>query len=599
MKKLMALFFVLLLCMGLFAGCGDKEDSNSASSTAGPSADDGIFSTEDVAFVDADGKSNYSIVRASEVTSAVTSIVTETRKKIIAVIGSSNASSLKNLSDETDGTDQYEILIGMTNRSETKQAKDYLIASTGGRVNDYIIATIGKKIVIYAMSETALQTACDYFVANYIKLEGVKGGIKYVYATEGSYTECTVNGVKLSNYCVVKPRFNIPYVVQLQIETMVEELTETTGYSPEIVEDNIAAADYEIIVGSADREGVTAVANRDEYSIVVSDKKIYLNGGSPAATAMAVSELCKMLKTGKVEKTDSVTAASYETAVASYDKSKYYIPTWVDDFDYYDGGVNGIDTTKWRVLEMGEDSNPGQNGRTSVRTSDILKVEDGVLKAYAGYDSQYYYGFKLKTDTTMTYRYGILEMSAILPHGDAFWISLWANSYEPESPAAYMTEINVVEMFGNSASEASNCHGWLRSERNDVYEAVWKPQGYPDHWSLDSGFSGDKRYSCPEGKFNDGFHTFTYIWDENTCAFACDGNLYFSLDLNADPVYKDTLCQRLHLILSEAVCFASGSGKNMADDAPEWTESNNFEIDYVHIYQLDDGKSELVYNPRG
>ncbi len=593
MKRTLALLIAVLMCFGLFMGCSGDGDTTSTASQGGTV--DGIFSTADVKFVDG-GEAVYRIVRAEgdDDAAKIAAFVFKQAKDKYSI-------SMKNVDDKADGTDVYEILVGDTNRDESKQAKDYLVENAGGRVNDFIICTIGKKIVINAMNNDSLQKGCDYFVNNFVKAEGVKGGIKYLNITEGNFFGAKINGTKLGKFVFVKPRFNTGYIVQHGLEEANKLLTEKTGYALEIVEDHNAASEYEVIVGNAKRDGVESVADKNSYSIKISGKKVYLNGGSPAAVAMAVSELAKMLCAGELSDADSVATGDYNAAVAGYDTSKYYTTVWADDFDDAVGDhETGVDLSKWA---WATDSAEGLNGRTSVRSqkADHLFVSNGMLNFYAAYDDQYYYGFKLTTNKRMTFRYGILEMSAILPHsnGSGFWISLWANSVNGISdtaPSAFFTEVNVVEMFGNSGSEASNLHGWLKGDGRAIYDELWGPNGagLETHWSLDGKYSAYKRYSCPEGRFNDGLHTFTYIWDENTSKFACDGNVYFELDHNEQPHYKDTFTQPIYLILSQATCFAQQLSCP-ADDDPVWQESNNFQIDYVHIYQKQDGASLLTY----
>ncbi len=589
MKKFFTLTLCLLLLACLFSGCGDEKKTTD-SSTADTASD--IFSTADVKFLSESNESVYIIIRpeSSKENTAVANYLYKKMKDALGV-------NIKNLDDSTDGNDQYEILLGETNRQETALVKDYFINEIGGRVSDYIIATVGKKIVIYALSTESLQAASEYFIKSILTKDGVKGGIKHTQVTAGSFVNSAINGQRLSRFQIVKQRFNESYMVQNSIEEAIVTLTETTGYKLDIVEDHNAASEYEIIVGNANRDGVTKVTNADEYSVKISGKKVYLNGGCPQAIAMAVSEFAKLAANGTVTDADSKTG-SYSQTFSTYDASKTYTRTWGDDFNYVSAGKNGVDSSAWNILEPGDKDAEGQNGRTSVRTSDILKVdENGIFNAYAGYDDNYYYGFMLHTKGKMHYLYGILEMSAKLPHGESFWISLWANSYHIGHQAAYLTEVNVVEMFGNSKTEASNMHGWLKSSAyaKQYYEDVWKPKGYADHWSLDAGYSNEKKYTCPEGNLGDAFHTYSYIWTPNGAKFACDGNVYFELDFNKEEIYKETFTQRLYVTLSEAVCFASNG--NMPDDSPAWEQSNNFQVDYVHIYQKADGLHELEINP--
>ncbi|MBO5747191.1 MAG: family 16 glycosylhydrolase [Clostridia bacterium] len=578
----LVLIFVLALCV--FAGCGgSKSDSDTGK------AEDNIFSTDDVKFVDGNGESVYRIIRPDGGDSSAAGIVFKQMKSTLGIV-------VKNVTDSTDGTDQYEILVGDTNRPESAKAKEYLIDNVGGRVNDYIICTIGKKIVIQGMSLEALKLASEYFHSNFVKPSVIKGGINYTCATKGDFIDVKINGVPINKFVFVKQRYNMSYVTQVQIEEAMTLITQKTGFALKLVEDNVDAAQNEIVIGDAKRDGVEKITDHDKYSVKVSGDKVYLNGGSPSSKGIAVSEFAKMLESGTVTDANSV-AGSYTKTVASYDDSKLYKTVWSDDFDApSDTHPTGVDLNKWVFMN---DGSTGHNGRKSSRSQnpEHLFVKDGMLNFYATFDEERYYGFKIVTKNKMQFQYGVLEMSAILPDSGStgsFWIALWAATIHENNPTAFNPEINVVEMFGNSASFASNMHGWMNKFQKDYYDSYWAPQGVKDHWSLDGKYSNDKKYYCPEGKFNDGLHTFSYIWTKDLCSFACDGNVFFSLDPNEKQQWNETFAQPLYIILSQATSFITRE-KCLDDNAPEWTTSNNFQIDYVHVYQKNDGIHQFSY----
>ncbi|MBO5913398.1 MAG: family 16 glycosylhydrolase [Clostridia bacterium] len=591
MKRVLTFVLAMLMCVVLFVGCGGSEGNESNNASVNEGVNNGAFSTEDVKYFDANNDAVYRIVRPQndEGAGALAGVLFKNIKQKIGA-------TLKNVSDTEDGNDIYEILVGNTNRTETETAKQYLLTNLDGRYNDYIVCTIGKKIVIYSRSEKGMQEACDYFVANFVSANGVKGGIFYTHAADGDFVAATINGVKLGAFTIVKQRYNESYVTVQQVEKANELFVEKTGYMLEMVDDNVVATDYEIIIGDANREGVVAHTNTDEYSVVISGKKVYLNGGSPSARAMAVNEFAKMITSGPVTDGNSVKNASYSLNLANYDTSNFYTKTWYDDFDEPVGKhVTGIDLTKWAFSTEG--ASAGHNGRNCKRakTDDMLFVANGMLNFFATYDDKSYYGFKIYTKNMMLYHYGILEMSAILPHGDAFWVALWGGSDKNHSNAAYNSEINVVEMFGNSTGFASNLHGWVNDNNIGYYETKWKPLGYGTHWSFDGNqYGNDKKYYLTEGKFNDDMHTFSYVWDEDICGFACDGNLFFSINPNDQELWKETFDDPMHVILSQATGFASRQSCAPDDDI-SWEETNNFQIDYVHIYQLDKDSHYITY----
>ena len=594
MKRIIALLFVLALTLGMFAGCGKDKGNNGSSGNGSsePTLTNDIFSTEKVTYLNEDGSAVYRIVRPADDDTPVpsTQYLFKQMKNILGV-------NCRNVTDAEDGNDVYEILVGNTNRPETALAKTYLTEHTGGRYNDYIICTIGKKIVIYGQSADAMSQAAEYFVPNFCKPEGVEGGIHYTKAADGSFESMTVNGVEVGKFSLVRPHYNSSYLTEIEMEKMRDSVYQKTGYMMNIVHDTqTEPADYEIIVGNTNREGVETITNYDEYKITVSGKKVYINGGSAHATAMGVSEFAKIVAAGAMTDASSVTG-SYETAMNSYDKATNYYKTWGDDFD-----VPELDKTKWRQVIHPEGQNAGLNGKTSVRSGDPndVFVSDGKFYICAREDSEYYYGGMIRTDRTMSYKYGYLEMSSIIPHGKGFWIALWACSndtsspFEPGKPKILGPEIDIVECFGNSNSYAANCHSWPTTNG--------KNEGYA-HTSLDGAEYGSlKRYTSVDSDkgvvLGDDFHTYGFLWDNTQMGFTCDGDLFFTY--NTTTTYADMECfnQSMYLIFSMALAFEGSPLPEITDDPVEWAETNKYVLDWLNIYQKDDGLHELDWYGR-
>ncbi len=595
MKKVLSLMMVLVLVVGLLVGCGgdDKKAKDEAgnnttnNSVATPSGDspnvDGIVSTADVNFKTGDN-STYRIVRPEGDTNA-TSVAQYIFKQMRDKLGV----NARNVSDTEDGTDAYEILVGMTNREESKKAAQYLEGKAGGRYSDYVICTIGKKICIYSKNPEILKPAAEAFVADYLKAEPIKGGINAVKASEGNFESIKVNGVEVGKFNFVRPHFNSSWLTECEMEEIVDTVYNKTGYMMSINHDTQSSPeDYEIIVGNTTREGVEAVTDYDQYKITVKGKKVYINGGSAHATAMGVSEFSKML-TGEITDASSV-VGSYNTAMASYDKSKEYYWTWGDDFD-----LPELDLTKWGQ-EKESNQSPGQNGKTSVRSSDPndVFVSDGKFYICARQDDHYYYGGMIRTQRTMEYKYGYAEMSSVIPQGDSFWIAWWAcsndavSSVDPSAPKLLSPEIDIVECFGNSKYYAANCHSWPTTTGTNEYGYV--------HTSLDGTTYGEaKKYTLEdEGKvLGNDFHTYGFLWDNTKMGFTCDGDLYFVYDTT--KTYEDIECfnHSMYFIYSMALGFADAPGNPITEDPVEWSETNKLILDWMHLYQKDDGLHEL------
>ena len=575
MKRFIVLLMSVILCFGLFVGCGSG-DTASNNGSEGGSVSDGVFFKGDVKFITGDNEAVYIIVRpdGNDDATAVSQIVFKKYKDV-------TGATAKNQSDASDGTDKYEILIGDTNRPETATAKQYLAEKVGRRYDDFIVCTIGKKIVIYSQSKKGLQSAADYFVSNYLKKDGFSGGILYTEAAKGEFTDVNINGVNIAYFRIVRPHFNFSYLVQLEIDNLINTVYTKMGYMLDCVHDEYAKDyDYEIIIGDVSFTGSEKISDLDSYKVTVDGKKVYLNGGSAYATAMAVSEFTKLLAT---DVTDSVSkAGSYNDNVKNYDKNtlKY---AWGDDFN-----GDALDTSKWYQSTMKESGTKGENGKTSVRSDNPndVYVNDGKFHICARQDEQYYYGGRITSQKTMRYKYGYLEMSAVLPHGSDFWVALWACGDAGQATSDQMNmypEIDVVECFGNSAMYYANCHSWptMYGEQNGLV-----------HTSLDDTHANEKKYQCPDSKrLTETFHTYGMMWTPDAMTFVCDADPYFTYNFRDDNEDKNTFNQEMYLIISMALGFENNSTSINNATPDDWEYTNKYIVDWVNIYQKDDGKS--------
>lgn len=579
MKKLFSIVLCLLLMVSLLA-CGggeSKKDGDNSASDIGAEV-----SHEDIVYIDDAGESVYTIIRPAEGELEEGNCASFVFKQLKEKLGI----NVRNTSDESDGTDAYEILVGGTNRPESVQALQILEAKTGARYDDYIVCSIGKKIVINAFNVEGLNKACEYFANNFVVKEGIKGGIEYAFANPGEWQTYTVNGVNIGKFTIVRPHFNSSYLTQLEMEKIVDTVYDKTGYMLEIVDDAyVEAGEYEIVVGETNREGVKTVSGYDTYDITVSGKKVYLNGGSAHATSMAVSEFAKLLYSGKVTDASSVKNADYNTAINSYDKATTYRPVYYDNFD-----GDAIDSTKWRLMKGSEFRKDGQNGKLSGMTDDpnYVYVRDGKFWIYGHEDEVSYYGGTLVNNKTMRFHYGYVEHSVICPDGDGFWSLLWFDNRGDAENDLFGAEIDLNECFGNGSVTQPNCHKWPTKKGTDL--------GY-EHVSLDKEYGAQKKYYHPDdGTWADGFHTFGFLWDATQMSFTADGKIFFSYDITQTPEDIDAFVNaNLYMKLSFSVGrYNNGLLVNNLTDY-EWQNTNVLCCDWIYLYQFDDGIQFVEY----
>ena len=574
MKKLLSVLLIIVLCLALISACSDKSEK-----PTDPTVSSGdVFSTENVKYLESDGSSVYTVIspEGNDKLTAVSSVIFKNMKTKLGI-------NIKSQRDSaTDGTDTYEILLGNTNRPESKKALDWLSSNVGGRIDDYIICTIGKKIVINATTDDGVEKATKYFLDNFVKTDGVNGGIKHTFKTEGNYAELTVNGEKLGKFRFIRPHFNSSYLTQVEMETSTADILKTGGYVVDIEDDQyVKEGDCEISVGLTNRAGVAALDSLDAFEIKITGKKVYINGGSPYATAMAVSEFSKLLLSKKnLTDADSFTG-SYAEALKKYDLTTTYSPVWSDDFD-----SDVVDSTKWSVQTKNDNGREGQNGKFSGMDPDAVFVREGKLTIFAHEDSEGYWGGEIITSKTMNYRYGYIEYSCITPDGDGIWSLLWLCG---KNKGYANPEIDVNESFGNASVTAANCHSWPTTLGNN--ELGW------DHTSLDGhdGKYAAKKYYCPDGKhFGQDFHTFGFLWDEDEMTFTADGKIFFSYTTNTteqdiDSFVDDPMYVRI------GMSFGRLNNNLLVENLTDWERenTNKFIVDWIHLYRLDNGKGEF------
>ena len=410
---------------------------------------------------------------------------------------------------------------------------------------------------------------------------------------------------------VVIPSQNFSYVAMMQIEELTAMLNKAAVNAPTfniVKESNWTqkSNQFNIFVGDvAGHSSETSLKidtssfTEDDYAIRYGNGNVYINGGSPYATAMGVSEFAKAFKAAADG--TSLTAAvngKYSEKIDSYSAKTYYRPTFLEDFN----GTE-VNTDIWKVFdgshieargyydEDGTYYSQADNDWQSMRSAEHTYIEDGKLVIEAAYskEEKMFYGGMLRTHGKMEYRYGYLEVSCITPHGEGLWTATWAT---PHSGATglYRNEIDVNECFGNARYTAFNMHTWPTTAGANFGKT---------HYSLDGrGYNAKKFDSGTTAGLNNGFHTFGYLWTEDKGVFTADGMVQFEYKFDKSSNYYkndiDAFNDKMSLIFSMTVGNPS-SGADPILGADYWTTSNKYIAEYIHIYQIDG--QEIYFTP--
>ncbi len=582
MKKILALMFVVLLTVALFGACGKKDASDSTSS-------DSLFSTADVNFIDADGGCAYIITRPEKCDAEISEAASGLYRKMKEVLTVNS----KNKSDAEDGDGVAEILVGDTNRNASRVAKEYLLSEGTGRADEYIICTVDEDIAIVGTTIKSTLAAIEYFTENILPQKTVAGGINHLNSNPDKYENIALFGNdNLYGIEIVRPIYNVSYITQQEIDKLINLVEEKTGYLLTLVNDNNASntgnkldgsgtltpstpAEYQIIIGNCARDGVKTITDKNEYEIRIEEKAVYLNGGSPYATALAVTEFCKMFSNNDAITADmSVADGDYDYVVATYDSAEYYYPTWKEDFE-----SNNIDDLYYWTVRWDESAGYGDTGKPCYRGNSQAKnnyIRDGKLYMEALETNKGYYGGMIDTRGRLAFLYGYMEISDLHPKGEGFWSALWTVSYgnTVENPMAlptmdylYYSETDIDECYGEGTWAYGNTFAW--------------PTGVGKQHGLTTVHVNNRVTAEDDRGFYMDFHTYGFEWpDEKTVRFTCDGKVYAEQSLREGE--QEAYRQAQWLKLSLAV---GTENHPITDNKDEWQNTNTFITDWVYIYQ--------------
>jgi beta-glucanase (GH16 family) len=246
-----------------------------------------------------------------------------------------------------------------------------------------------------------------------------------------------------------------------------------------------------------------------------------------------------------------------------------YELVWSDEFD-----GDEIDTTKWS-FDIGDGCDRGICGwgnnelqyytdrpeNAFVTNGNLIIRARREQPAYEGYE---YTSARMVTRNKGDWTYGRMDVRARMPIGQGLW------------PAAWMLPTDTV--YGQwPRSGEIDIMEYLGSEPSKVFGTLHYGLRFPDQYE----FIGDN-YFLPEGEtFNQDFHVFTALWNEDCIQFLMDGELY------SGPYSRSTLLpypwpfdQRFHMILNIAV------GGNLPGNPDASTQFPQvMQVDYVRVYR--------------
>lgn len=234
-----------------------------------------------------------------------------------------------------------------------------------------------------------------------------------------------------------------------------------------------------------------------------------------------------------------------------------YNLSWSDEFE----GVS-LDESSW-TYETGTGNNGWGNNELQYYRKENTRVEKGCLIIEAkneNFGGQNYTSSRLITKGKQEFEYGRVDIRAALPKGQGIWPALWmlgSNFQTSGWPAC--GEIDIMELIGGLGKD-NTVHGTVHWDNTGNYA------NYGDHYTLSNGI------------FNDEFHVFSIIWNENTIKWYMDDILYNTIDIT--PTALSEFHQNYFFIFNVAV---GGNWPGSPDATTSFPQ--RMIVDYIRAFQ--------------
>lgn len=344
----------------------------------------------------------------------------------------------------------------------------------------------------------------------------------------------------------------------------------------EIVADSKAAADREILIGNTSR--LEYEASEGEYFARLEGEKLVFGGGHYVTVKKAVEIYTRM----EYEEGKAYTFSGKSDFVG---EKLGYSYVWGDEFE-----GSSLNSTNWnRATKMAATAEMALDD-----TELTTKTENGYLKMLAMryWDPkkagvEFVAPWSVTTMETMSYKFGYVEIRAKVPFIRGVWPSFWTSSSGAlgnTSTYDYSIEVDVFEVFSSLDKLSPNIHKWYGDGRHTM-------------WAIDEGNSNEWYQFKSDNLVNE-YHLYGFEWTPTEMIMYIDDEPYYTYDLTKNFDDGETgmggFDAPIYLIFNNHLFTESSSYKPYAGSevhAPDLPAE--YAIDWVRLYQKDDGKSKL------
>lgn len=188
-----------------------------------------------------------------------------------------------------------------------------------------------------------------------------------------------------------------------------------------------------------------------------------------------------------------------------------YTLAWQDEFD-----GTALDANTW-THETGTGSNGWGNNELQYYRPENTSVEGGNLVITAkkeSFNGSEYTSSRIITQGKQEFKYGRIDIRAVLPEGQGMWPALWMLGSNFSSVGwPRCGEIDIMEMVGGQERE-NEVHGTVHWDNAGSY----------------ASFGGSKKKTT--GTLSEAYHVYSIIWDEGAIRWLLDDVQYHVIDIS-------------------------------------------------------------------
>lgn len=366
-------------------GGGHGADGNTTPDTTPAGAESGITSDTSAADGQALNWGEFTIIRADETDAELIQTVTDWRIRLNSALDVKMSIktdwSKDNRQNDTieSGADVHEILIGNTNRAESRS-----VASENKMTFGYVVKYVNGKLVIWGTDLNATLRALEYteaqltagnVLSNYDYTCDLAGEGSAVWKLATQYKIIFANGASERELTAAK--------------RLKSALGELSGAVVGMGTDTGPRAEHEILVGNTggDAGALSEELDYSDYVITAKDGNIIIAGGSPLATQQAVEKFIEQMSVGSI---DDVNSLEYkysfrdirpDSVIWNMDafvpvwKSEFTAPDWLLDFEQK---AYGCVTQSGRMMSdahRGDNYNYPENSAEGILSAVLMGVD--------------------------------------------------------------------------------------------------------------------------------------------------------------------------------------------------------------------------------